>query len=732
MKTFDRYYILIVFVLQDIAFTITKDHFLKRNTPMLALSLVSLIMAEMKTVNLDTLLITDSLIVSNAVQISGEQLRRIAGSRTLDSFLADLAGVDLSRRTGSIKARGVMVRGFDENRYAVLLNGRLMSGAGSFGGDMIDWNAIPVEQIASIELIRGTKSAEYGNALGGVIKITTIDAKSVNQTRTSVQYGVTPQWDSKKILDQSVNASFGHTKSIGKFADYGLTLSHWKNEGFLRNNYGERSVLGANLTLHLPGSIDLTGSLLRSRTDQGQVIANQPGTAYFDPTKPISDGDRTAGPSLEWKGGVFTFGDRSTAISYRSQYDLALVKKFKTATITASGYFNDQARSEFFYALVDTTKLVMERFSKPEDFTRGFTVSTKQILGAHVLSYGVDGQSFRSYTYNILAVDTAYFRKIEDTPHFVELSRGIGAYVQDRVTIRDTLVEIQAGVRGDRFVGFGQASATNKTIDATYHKISPNLGATARLWSGGSISLDGALRHRLPNNSEYYWYYNGYEVAGRSELKPEQAYQIECAVEQKFRDNSISASVRGYYYSINDYVRSIMGARPTHAVYNVDNVTFAGIECEGSYRFPKWFTAQANYTFQQTSKKGDALDVVVIQPNHLAELPAHSVKTSFGFLNKRGISAELKLKSISEKEVVGGTLALPTKAPLKGVIPAKLETIDGYTLVDLSGSLPLVRNDVVNISLTAAVENLFDVRYEEKLGFPMAGTTLLAGINASF
>ncbi len=706
---------------------------------------VSAIQAETNVVDLNTLSVSDTIIETPSTVLGRDEISKLTSSRTVESLLADIAGIDIVRRGNSVQSRGVFLRGFDETRIAVVLNGRMLNGAGSFGGDIIDWNAIPADQIESIEVIRGSKTAAYGSSLAGVIKITTISDKKVSQNRARFVYGVTPQWNDKQILDQSFDGSFSHQNSIGKIADYAINLSHWNSDGFLRNNDVTRNTIGGNVTIHFPADIDLRGSLVHSFTDFGFNIENVSTLSTYDPTYPESKSVSSNGTQLVWLGKDKMYGDRSHWINIRDQYDFSLSKRLKSGSVSVSGFLNDQSRTEYFYAITDTNKLVIERFSKPEDFTGGWKVNADQQFGSHSVSYGIDGQELNSYTYDVRQIDSSYFRfSPEDSPHFTNIANYLSVYAQDEFTLLDTLIDIHAGLRFDRFHGVGDTikrTQNGKVVpdyrdDLEQNGFSPNIGVDAHFWKNGTLGIDGAYVTRMPNSTEYHFYYIGYQdLSDHSVLKPEKAFQVEGSVSQKLLSNRVALQARAYYYSISDYIRSLMGAQPDHCIYNIDNVNFKGLELEGSYAFPSYVKINANYAYQTTRKEGDVLDVYVVQPEMLSELPEHKLNASVQFTGSSGVTSQLKIRHVSDKQVVDGTLSLPSSVPAKGkpaTPPAVLAPIEGFTTVDLTGSVPVLSRPELKIIALVGVANLFDVRYEEKLGFPMPGTTLFMGLDAKF
>lgn len=116
-------------------------------------------MAENIPVNLD--LITEAAIAES-------------GASNIVEVLEKEAGVYFRSTTGNASEAEADLRGFGENsgvRTLVLVDGVKLNRP-DIGG--LNWLQIPLEQIESIEVLRGAQTALYGNnATGGVIKITT-------------------------------------------------------------------------------------------------------------------------------------------------------------------------------------------------------------------------------------------------------------------------------------------------------------------------------------------------------------------------------------------------------------------------------------------------------------------------------------------------------------------------------------------------------------------------------
>ena len=157
------------------------------------------------------------------VSVSMEVLRPDLIERTnttrLDQTLDQLPGVNVVN--GQINIRGGSGFSYGAgSRVALMVDGLpLMSGD---AGD-IKWDALPIENIEQVEVIKGASSALFGSgALGGVINLRTAVPQKKPVTKIRVFSGVTDDAPDKKFQYWKTNpmqygASVFHSRKIGAY-----------------------------------------------------------------------------------------------------------------------------------------------------------------------------------------------------------------------------------------------------------------------------------------------------------------------------------------------------------------------------------------------------------------------------------------------------------------------------------------------------------------------------------
>lgn len=215
------------------------------------------------------------LTVSMDVLKSDQVLKQDPGDIT--ATLKTVPGVDVVDRQPSIRGGNGWVYGVG-SRTMILVDGQSALDPGS---GQINWNTIPMEDIAQIEVLKGASSVLYGSsALNGVINIRTNRPGLAPRTNISAYLGIygTPPRSGYEWRDQGfyeyhdapvepflrknvlagirqplyTGVDFSHSRRIGNF-DVSGGINLFADEGYREAGYNRRVRVGGNVTYHQPG-----------------------------------------------------------------------------------------------------------------------------------------------------------------------------------------------------------------------------------------------------------------------------------------------------------------------------------------------------------------------------------------------------------------------------------------------------------------------------------------------
>jgi iron complex outermembrane receptor protein len=634
--------------------------------------------------------------------------------QNLPGYLEEQSGLDMTRRSLlGVKAHQMSLRGFDESRYQIYLDGRSWKGAGVKGGFYVDWTTITPMDLERLEIIRGPLSAEYGNTLGGVIAINTQRGSKEPKLYFDTYWG---SWETQ-------NYRLLHTGGYGAVL-YSLGASFGNSEGYLRNNFvHDRGNFSGSLTYNLPWGTSLTGTARYITQDTGMIVANQPGTPYYHSNDPTSQGDVLYGPFINFFGGPngLTYGDNSHVLSQRYELDFEAKQKFWDGEAQFHLFYFQAVREEWFYALNDPNRVIAKRGSWDED-TWGWNFKVRQTPAPVRLGFGLEGNyyGYGGLTYNYL--DPLYVR-----PPLPTSSSGLrnaqkihGGFVDAAIPFLQYF-ELYLGLRYDNY----DAAAQPPTIlGLRADAVSPKSTLTIRPTDTTTAYLSVNYSTRFPSIPEFYWYWAGYQPANRSgkPLLPEFGMQYEAGVSQKLPWNSL-VRVRAYYYDLNDYIRTVFGYRPSRVIYNLDLALIRGLEVEGEIGLPYNLAAYANYTWQQTSTSPDPFNGNVTE---LPELPDHKFNIGLKYKSPNGAEGRIYARLVSKRYQPEVTV---TNNQVTGLA---LHPMKGFITLNLEGRYPVGQYRGMKGFLYFGVQNLFSEFYEEDWGYPMPTATIYGGIQLRY
>jgi len=225
----------------------------------------------------------ESMVVTpNVTIINVDKFKKAAVVQNIQDVLSEALGLNVLRTSVTpSQSETVYVRGLDQSRYQIFVDGRPMRLFGARGYYKIDWTTMPLNNVETIEVIRGSHSLLYPWSMGGAINIITKKGKKTDEIKPDMS--VTTEFGSYGAQSYSANALGGLFNKIG----FSLAAAHREGDGYLRGNYYDTDSANARFTLYLPNGGHLSYGWDYVDTNTGYPLVNDPDRADFDPDYPV-------------------------------------------------------------------------------------------------------------------------------------------------------------------------------------------------------------------------------------------------------------------------------------------------------------------------------------------------------------------------------------------------------------------------------------------------------------
>ncbi len=357
-------------------------------------------------------------------------------------------------------------------------------------------------------------------------------------------------------------------------------------------------------------------------------------------------------------------------------------------------------------------------------------MSYSRNMGAHLLEIGGETRHYGWGEQRVTYIDESYFNGSINFLTFIKNGfkgqEGLlgyhALYAQDTWEIRSNL-SLELGIRHEWFradaidpEAFGYSWATGVSSLSESHT-DPRLALVYSPLDNTRITARWGIAHRYPTSPEYFWWYlNNATSYFNTDFNSERALQYELSLDQTIGKN-FQLFVLGYYYDIDDYISSTTVLGVGSVYYNIGEVTLRGVEAGFSVPLPLNLTLWANATWQKGEKSDDPWDKDNAMSRELPDLPDFMANAGLDLKNAGPFSARLWVSWMDERDHFDNQT---------------LRVLDAYTLVNLSGRYRLFESKAMTADLEAVAENILDEDYQEKEGYPMAGTTAMVGVSVSF
>jgi len=331
--------------------------------------------------SLDEVVVTDSRFElkrensgKTVIKITPQEIQNNQG-RTISELINTKSGIEINgSRSNAGQNLGVYVRGGRNRQVLVLIDGIQVNDPSQISGGY-DFRLLDLNQIESIEIIKGALSTLYGSgAAAAVVSITTkvanakklsaIYSSSVgtNQTESDQNYNIA-DFNNSVAFSGTLNKFTYRTAFNNQFSDGLSAAISDTNEKDAFSRYGIDVNLGYKFSTAF--SLNLYGNFTDSKSDVDGYDAN---FNFVDTAEEFNSSQTRVGVSSQFK---YTEGSLNLSAAY-SEYDRAFVSTYPSLYKSKNlvfDFYNKYVFDETFYTIIGLNIIENKAtFSKDETF----------------------------------------------------------------------------------------------------------------------------------------------------------------------------------------------------------------------------------------------------------------------------------------------------------------------------------------------------------------------------
>lgn len=635
--------------------------------------------------------------------VSAEDIKA-ANSRTVAEALSFVPGMFVY--SGTKNEPNVTIHGFfDQSRVLVLIDGvpyyETKEGK-------LDLNQFSTDNVAKIEVIKGTSSVLYGaNAMGGVINIITKKATGKPFFELNLEGG---QVDYYK-------ESVSHGMKTGIFS-YWLNFEHRQSRGWRMSD--DYVPVSATITKKPGGTSKAVtedgGTREQSDYQSDSVWAKfgiepSAGSEYFVNFHYIKKerGMPPSTTSVMVKQSKPAFSNFFRFPEYDDWgVDLSGQQKI-TDRLTFKGkiYYHNHADELVSYS--DQTFTNEIATSRYEDYlVGGHLIAEYKPSDANTVrgSFNYRGDSHKQR-------DDAYL----PFENYFSYTGSVG--IEDEMRFSKSL-SVVAGASYDWFeVTDANRNITDKTgkltsqtkldLPGTKNSVNPMIGVNYLFSDSTKVFASAGKKTRFPTLGQLYSSSNG-----NKDLNPEKSVNYTIGASRSFSER-VWGELAFFYHDISDYITRMSPDNKTTIYMNSSSVRMYGAEISSEFYPMDGLTLRLGYTYNNArdESSGKVTDKVTFVPEHTLNM---GIKYTLPYIKT---ILDLNGFAMSQSYSQVPTQLNPTQPELNTA---------GYLVVNSRLTQKITKNFDAYISLN----NLFDTNYESQSGFPATGRNIVGGITARF
>jgi vitamin B12 transporter len=626
------------------------------------------------TVTAERLAVPPSAVSSSLTILQGNELRA-RGVATVADALREVPGA-MVVSTGSYGGQtSLFLRGGESDYVKVLIDGVAVNQAGG----AFNFNALTLDDIERIEVVRGPASVLYGtDAVTGVVHLITRSGRGPLAFDGAVRGGG----------DGTVRAELAAGAGTGRFS-WTFGGSSERSDGIYAFNSGWRSsALAGQARLQLTEATAFRASLrfgddrFHYPTDGGGIPVDSNTVNTHAATTLNLGVDHALDPAIRFSAQATLHREEQGSSNRRdSQGD------------TLGFGYASRASADLLRQAVEARLTVVP----DERWSMVYGMELRQDQEERHEGYSVSNFGFGEDSSVTAPVDHE--------------RRNVGVFLQALVAPVDGWT-LSGGVRLDEDEAFGQFLTTRA-------------GIVRRLNEATRLRASYGTAFKTPTLEETYG--NSAFSIGDPELDPERSESWEIGAERSFLDDRVVAAVVWFDQKFRDLIQYGFTAPGAPTYYNVAAATSRGLDVSVTARphsrgsvtaaITRLFTEVTDPGF--SSGDGD----VFVQGEELIRRPGWSGRLGASWL----VGSRTRLGG--EFTYVGERTDVDF-----GPFPSQRVELPGYALFDLSADVEVLRQvgerRIPGVSLTLRVENALDEEYETVVGFAGRGRRVLGGVRA--
>ncbi len=630
----------------------------------------TLIVENLEAVTISALRVPENPFMSpTSLSVADTAILKFTQGLALNEALASIPGVFVQNSENFAQDLRISIRGFGA-RSAFGIRGVKILADGipestPDGQGQVD-NLDPA-LVESMELIRASAGALYGNAAGGVLNVSTLNFNPGNDLQASVAAG---SFGFRKCVFSLRNGS------ANKLA-WHLRAAHTKIDGFREHSRMKQWNLNAGLRYHISKSLSAT--LLANYVNS--PLAEDPGSISLEQSR----------------------ADRASAYVNNIEYNAGeSVEQGRVAVILTK-----QLKSDGQLAL--RSYLTVRDFENRLPFQNGGSVRLNRNFYGVSLSYqvrktlaGMPLTGFTGVEINVQEDDRQRFNNLNGirgnvTLNQLESFNESGLFTTWRIQFSDPLA-FRASLRysrvklesTDKFLYDGDDSGRKE-----YERLVPALNLTWRLnkrfavFGGYTSGFETPTLNELTNNPLQSGGFN-------PELQPQWANTVELGLRMRTATQNISGELVLFYIDLeNEIVPFELAQFPGRTFYqNSDNSERSGVELSFSAKLADGLVWRMNYTNSNFNYRQFRPPGKDYSGNRQPGIPRHLLWNALHYSTRHGFQASL------QAQYTGKMYANDTNsAEVKGTFVVNGRIGREFSV---SGSA---------VSVTLGLNNIFDQSY---------------------